>query len=142
MLNFGISSAKAIALYQKMEALHILEKDIVESFICASGKGGQNVNKVSTCVRLKHGPTGIEIKCQKSRYQLLNRYLARCLLVKKIDVIVAGKQSAEMQRVEKIRRQKRKRSKWAKNKMLDNKTHHAKKKAGRKGLSNTDNSGI
>lgn len=138
LLNFGISSTKTTALYQKMDALHIYEKDIQESFIHASGKGGQNVNKVATCVRLKHLPSGIEIKCQKSRQQLLNRYLARCLLTKKIETLTLGKKSEETKRIEKIRRQKRKRSKRAKEKMLDSKTLHAKKKGNRKSISNND----
>ena len=115
-----------------MKALGIYEQDIVETFIHSGGKGGQNVNKVATCVRLKHLPTGTEVKCQKSRHQMLNRYLARCLLVKKIDTVLLGRQSAEAQRVAKIRRQKHKRSKRAKEKVLDDKKRHSRKKDARK----------
>jgi len=134
MLDFGVSPQKTQALYDKMQKLALFEDDFEESFIRAGGKGGQNVNKVSTCVRLKHRPSGLEVKCQRSRHQLLNRYLARVLLAEKMEQLVLGKESQETQRIEKIRRQKRKRSKRAKEKMLDNKKHQSKKKENRKSL--------
>jgi peptide chain release factor len=132
MLNFGISPIKTAALYDKMTKYQLFEKDIIETFIHSGGKGGQHVNKVATCVRLKHNPSGMEVKCQKARNQLLNRYLARCILVTKTENNILGKKSATKQKIEKIRRQKRKRSIRAKNKMLDNKTHQAQKKENRK----------
>ena len=101
-----------------MDALHVREEDIEEAFIRSGGKGGQHVNKTATCVYLKHLPTGIEVKCQEGRSQALNRYRARLLLIKKIDELIKGKESAEQQRIEKLRRQKRKRSKRSKEKML------------------------
>lgn len=104
------------------------EKDIVENFVKSSGKGGQNVNKVSTCVYLKHLPTGIVVKCQKSRFQAENRRLVRVLLAKKIENMVMGRLSEESRRIEKIKRQKRKRSKRAKLKILESKRIHSKKK--------------
>lgn len=128
-MEFGINPAKQTALELRMLKLGIFEKDIEEKFIRSQGKGGQNVNKTSTCVYIKHLPTGIEIKCQQDRSQALNRFLARRLLVERIEAAVLGRQSAEQQRIEKIRRQKRKRSKRAKNKMLDNKRFQGEKKA-------------
>jgi len=125
---FSVSGAKEKALRAKMEALHVREEDILESFVRSSGKGGQNVNKTSTCVYLKHIPTGIEVKYQKERSQALNRYLARTLLVSKIEQIVKGAESEEIKRIEKIRRQKRKRSKKAKEKMLADKSKISEKK--------------
>ncbi len=125
---FPGSILKEKQLIKKMEALNIHEKDIKESFVRSGKKGGQHVNKTSTCVYLKHIPTGIEVKCQEERSQSLNRYKARVILVKKIDQLVKGKESEEIQRMEKIRRQKRKRSKRAKEKMLAEKKITSEKK--------------
>ena len=128
MINFGVSAEKVKALREKMVRLAVRERDIVERFIRAKGPGGQNVNKASTCVYLKHIPTGIEVKCQKERVQALNRYIARQLLVNKIETLTLGELSQERQRIEKIRRQKRRRSRKAKLKMLEHKRRHAEKK--------------
>lgn len=128
MSNPSVSSKKAEALRQKMERLEIFEKDIVEKFIRSSGKGGQKVNKTSTCVYLKHLPTNIEVKCQRERTQALNRYLARRILTDKIETAILDKESEEQQRIEKIRRQKRKRSRRAKLKMLEEKKKQSLKK--------------
>lgn len=128
MSIFPVSLQKEKELIEKMEALGIREEEIEESFIRSSGKGGQHVNKTSTCVYLKHRPTGIEVKCQQERSQALNRYRARVILLGKIEQLIRGKQSEEIQRIEKIRRQKRKRSKRAKEKMLVEKHKVSEKK--------------
>ncbi len=125
---FPIGPQKEKALKQKLENLCIYEKDIKESFIRSSGKGGQKVNKTSTCVYLKHVPTGIEVKCSKARTQGLNRYYARQILYAKIERLIKGRESEEKQRIAKIRRQKRKRSKRAKEKMLAQKKLQSRKK--------------
>ncbi len=110
------------------------ENDLTERFIKSSGRGGQHVNKVSTCVYLKHNPTGIEVKCSRERSQALNRFLARRRLVEKIEERINGAASEKHRAIEKIRRQKRKRSKRAKEKMLENKKKRAEKKTSRKSV--------
>lgn len=132
MALFGVSEEKENALWERWAKLGIDPADVTEAFIRSGGNGGQNVNKVATCVQLKHLPTGIEVKCQQSRTQGMNRYYARKILADKIETIKLGNASAERQRAEKIRRQKRKRSKRAKEKMLDAKSRHSDKKAARK----------
>lgn len=128
MSIFTVSPQKEKQLKEKMESLKVREEDIEESFIRSGGKGGQHVNKTSTCVYLKHIPTGIDVKCQEERSQALNRYKARVILTNKIEQVVKGRESEEIQRIEKIRRQKRKRSKRAKEKMLAEKKMTAEKK--------------
>ena len=122
------------ALKMKMALLGIKESDIKELFILSSKKGGQKVNKTSACVYLKHEPTGIEVKCQQERSQVLNRFLARRILANKIESLILGKKSQEQKRYEKIRRQKRRRSRRAKEKMLTNKRFHSEKKALRRSV--------
>ena len=129
---FSASSNKEAALKTKMALLGIKEADLEEKFIRSSGKGGQKVNKSSTCVYLKHKPTGIEVKCQKERSQGLNRFLARRILVNKIESLILGKKAEEQRKIEKIRRQKRKRSRRAKEKMLRYKKMRSEKKELRK----------
>ncbi len=117
---------------RRMAALDVRESDIEESFVRSGGHGGQNVNKTSTCVMLLHRPTGLQVKCQATRQQGLNRFLARRLLLDKIEARKTGFVAAQRAEIEKIRRQKRKRSRRAKARMLADKSHHAEKKAARR----------
>ncbi len=118
MHRFPVSDEKIKLLKEKMEELGIRENEIIESFIRSAGKGGQKVNKASTCVYLKHIVTGIEVKCQEERSLGLNRYRARKILVSKVEQLIKGEESEKYQRIEKIRKQKRKRFKRASKKML------------------------
>ncbi|EMO55359.1 peptide chain release factor family protein [Leptospira noguchii] len=83
--RFPVSVEKESKLLELMEVLQIKETELEESFTRSGGKGGQNVNKVSTAVHLKHKPTGIEVKCSLYRTQGLNRYKARSILCEKIQ---------------------------------------------------------
>ena len=128
MAHFPISSGKEKQLLERMQALGVREQDIDEQFVRSSGAGGQNVNKVSSCVVLHHIPSGIRVRCQKERSQGLNRYLARKLLLDKIDAAIKGHAAEEAQRIAKLRRQKRKRSRRAKLRLLADKRHQSEKK--------------
>ena len=127
-----ISQQKLDELESRRIALGVGREDVIEKFVRSGGAGGQNVNKVSSAVYLKHLPTGIEVKMQQERSQALNRFLARRILVNKIETMILGKASEERRKIEKIRRQKRKRSKRAKEKMLAAKKMHAEKKVFRR----------
>ncbi len=124
-----IKESKQKELLERMERLGIKEQDIIEKFLRSQGHGGQNVNKTSTCVYLKHKPTGIEVKMQRERSQALNRFLARRLLVDKIEQMMLGEKSRIQKEIERIKRQKRKRSRRAKEKILQEKKHTSIKKA-------------
>ncbi len=126
---FPVSQEKLQALRARLASLGIREEDLRESFVTSQGKGGQNVNKVATCVLLVHVPSGVAIKCQQERSQGLNRYRARKLLADKIEEAKLGAESRRQQEVERIRRQKRRRSRRAKNRMLADKHARAATKS-------------
>jgi peptide chain release factor len=129
---FPVNPEKESQLVLRMAALGVRESDIDETFVRSGGHGGQNVNKTSTCVMLLHRPTGVQVKCQETRQQALNRFIARRLLLDKIEAKLKGCADSERTRTEKIRRQKRRRSRRAKNRMLADKSHHSDIKSARR----------
>jgi protein subunit release factor B len=134
---FSVNPDKTQQLAQRMAALGVRESEIEETFVRSGGHGGQNVNKSATCVMLLHRPTGLQVKCQTMRQQGLNRFIARRILLDKIEKLQTGTVAAEQARIEKIRRQKRKRSNRAKARMLADKSRHADKKASRRPVGNS-----
>ncbi|MDD4955189.1 MAG: peptide chain release factor-like protein [Candidatus Omnitrophica bacterium] len=107
---------------------YIREEDIVEKFIKAGGPGGQFVNKTSSCVYLKHIPTGIEVKCQEARSQAMNRHLAREILAGKVRVYQLKQIRAKISEAEKLKRQFRKKPARLKKKILEEKRRLSEKK--------------
>lgn len=138
MPKFQVNPEKENALITEMKRLVIKEEELIESFIKGSGSGGQKINKTSSCVYLKHIPTGIEIKCQKTRSQSLNRYYARKELCEKIAARILGEATKKQQEKEKIRRQKKRRTRKQKEKILENKSKRSEIKASRKKPENYD----
>ncbi|HWC58789.1 MAG TPA: peptide chain release factor-like protein [Verrucomicrobiae bacterium] len=134
MSSFPVSMEKEDQLARRMTALGVRESDIEESFVRSGGHGGQNVNKVATCVMLLHRPSGLQVKCQETRQQGMNRFLARRLLLDKIEEKQNGFVAAKRSEIEKIRRQKRKRSRRAKDRMLAGKAHNSEKKKFRRSV--------
>ena len=123
-----ITREKWQQMHVRMFALGIYEDNFIEKFILGSGRGGQKINKTSSCVWLKHEPTGLAVKCQKERSRELNRYYARVRLCDKLDSLQNNAENERKQAIAKIKRQKRKRSKRAKEKMLSDKKYQGAKK--------------
>ena len=117
----SIRPEKEKALLKWMKNLNIHESDLVEKFILGGGKGGQKINKTASCVYLKHIPTQIEVKCQKSRSRTLNRYLARYTLCEQIAFLIHREETAKQRLIAKMRRQKKRRSRRAQEKRLQDK---------------------
>lgn len=129
--KYGVSSEKEERLTERMQVLGIEEDDLVEKFILGSGSGGQKINKTASCVYLQHKSSAIEIKCQKTRSQALNRYYARVELCERLENEKLGKQSKRQQEIAKVKRQKRRRSRRAKEKMLSDKHKRSETKKNR-----------
>ena len=128
MPKFNVSEAKDSQLTRRMSRVGVRELDIVEKFVKGSGPGGQKINKTSSCVWLRHLPSGIEIKCQRERSQALNRFFARRLLCDRIEERIFGERSRRQQEAAKIRRQKKRRSRRQRERLLRDRHERSEKK--------------
>jgi len=108
-IHFSVSEAKRLEWERRMAAGGLQEQDLDESFIRSQGPGGQRVNKTSSCVRLVHRPSGLEVRMQQSRSQAMNRFYARRRLCELLEARSLGQASPQAVRQEKIRRQKQRR---------------------------------
>ena len=124
-----VTKEKRKTLEKRMEELEIYEEDLIEKFILGSGSGGQKINKTSSCVYLKHIPTGIEIKCQQDRSREMNRFFARRDLCEKIAAKIHGEKTKKEREIQKIRQQKKRRSRKVKQKVLEEKKKHSEVKS-------------
>ena len=113
------------AVSERMRRLGIRDVDLEETFARSRGPGGQHVNKVSTAVTLRHGPSGISVTVQESRSQAMNRKLARERLLEAIESARQKRRAAEIAEREKMRRRKSPRPAVLKAKILE-----AKRKRG------------
>lgn len=121
------------ALHQRMRKLRLREEDLQESFIRGSGPGGQKVNKTSSTVVLRHVPSGLEVRCQRERSQVLNRHWARVELCDRLEAARQEARLAEQNEREKTRRQNRPRPRGLKQRILEGKKQRSgvKKQRGR-----------
>ncbi len=119
-------------IQSRMELAELSDADIEETFVRGSGSGGQKINKTSSCVQLKHIPTGTLVRCQETRSREANRWLAREMLAERLLEARESELSERRQEAEKIRRQKRRRSRRQKARMLADKKRQSDKKALRK----------
>jgi Protein chain release factor B len=107
-------------------------EDVEERFVRGSGPGGQKINKTSSTVWLRHGPTGIEVRCQAERSQAANRERAWEELCEKLEARVRERREAAQQEREAERRRKRGKTRAQKVRMIEAKKRRAKVKAGRR----------
>jgi peptide chain release factor len=119
------------SLRKRFVSLGVKPEDVEEQFIRGAGAGGQKINKTSSTVRLRHLPTGLEIRCQRERNQSVNRLIAWTELAAKLEWNKAAEVNAAQSERERIRRQKRQKSRGQKVRMIVAKKHRAKHKAGR-----------
>ena len=122
-------------LDDRMRAAGIRESDLEETFTRSAGPGGQNVNKVSTAVTLRHRPSGTSVTVQDSRSQAMNRKLARKRLISAVEAAQRDARAARTAQREKVRRQNSPRPRGLKRRILETKRKRSTLKKLRGGVS-------
>lgn len=120
-MRMAVSKAKQDALLARMAKLDMRESDIEERFVLGAGRGGQKVNKTSSCVVLQHVGSGLIVRCQKTRSRALNRYFARVRLCEKLLERLDRERSERARQIARVRRQKKRRSRRQKERILQEK---------------------
>ena len=115
----------------RLTALGVRRDDVEERFVRGAGPGGQKINKTSSTVWLRHGPTGVEVRCQRERSQAANRELAWTELCAKLEERQRAERARQTDELEQGRRRNRQKSRGQKIRMIQSKKHRAGIKARR-----------
>jgi protein subunit release factor B len=115
----------------RLGALGVRISDVDERFILGSGHGGQKLQKTSSCVWLRHRPTGVETRCQRERSQSANREMAWAELCAKLEERQHAERAKLTNEREQGRRRNRQKSHGQKVRMIQSKKHRAGVKARR-----------
>ena len=129
--------ALPIQIGERLAALGISVAEVEECFVRGSGPGGQKINKTSSTVCLRHGPTGTQVRCQRERSQAANRELAWTELCAKLEERQRVERAKQTDEREQGRRRNRQKSRGQKIRMIQSKKHRASIKA-RRGRPETD----
>jgi protein subunit release factor B len=116
---------------ERLRALGVRAADVEEKFVRGTGPGGQKINKTSSTVWLRHGPTGVEVRCQRERSQVVNREVAWAELCAKLEARKRSAKAAVVDAREEERRRTRQKSRGQKVRMIQTKKHRAGHKAQR-----------
>ena len=119
------------SLRARFVSLGVQPDEVEEVFIRGAGAGGQKINKTSSTVRLRHLPTGTEVRCQRERNQSVNRLIAWTELAYKLEWRRQVAANDAKARRELVRRQQRQKSRGQKARMIQGKKHRAKIKQAR-----------
>jgi len=119
------------SISERLARLGTSPAEVEERFVRGSGPGGQKINKTSSTVWLRHGPTGIEVRCQAERSQAANREAAWRELCAKLEARTRSAATQVRQEREAERRRRRQKSRGQKVRMIEAKRHRAKAKSGR-----------
>lgn len=123
--------ALPIQIVERLNRLGVRPEEVDERFIRGTGPGGQKINKTSSTVWLRHGPTGVEVRCQAERSQAANRDSAWQDLCAKLEARARGAATAAVELREAERRRTRQKSRRQKARMIEAKKQRAKHKARR-----------
>jgi len=114
------------SLRARFVSLGVRPDDVEETFMRGTGAGGQKINKTSSTVRLRHRPTGLDVRCQRERNQAVNRRLAWAELADRLEARQQAAANAAVAERELQRRRKRQKSRGQKARMIETKKHRAK----------------